>query len=52
MFDDSDRDDYKIAYDYLIDKGFKRIDFSGLAPCSVNRNSTSIFYKEDNFLGV
>ena len=52
VFDDSDRDDYKIAYDYLIDKGFKRIDFTGLAPCSVNKNSTSIFYKEDNFLEI
>ena len=32
--------------------GFKRLDFIGFSPCSLNLNSTSIFYKDNNILGL
>jgi len=31
---------------------FSRIDFTGLSPCSLNENSTSIFYRENNCLDI
>jgi hypothetical protein len=52
IFDDTDRKKYEKSYMYLLDRGFKRIDFTGLAPCSINMNSTSVFYKEGNVLGI
>ena len=52
IFDDTDRTAYEKSYKYLLDRGFKRIDFIGLAPCSINMNSTSVFYKQGNALGI
>ncbi|OUV40627.1 MAG: hypothetical protein CBC71_07030 [Rhodobacteraceae bacterium TMED111] len=52
IFDDTDRSDYNPAYDYLRKNGFSRIDFTGLSPCSLNENSTSIFYRENNCLDI
>ena len=52
IFDNSDRPDYKESMDLFKDKGFKRIDFIGLSPVTNHNNYTSIFYREDNCLGI
>ncbi len=52
IWDNSDRDCYKEGYDYLFQKGYKRIDFEGMGPVNVYSWSTSIFYKEDNCLRI
>ena len=52
IFDDSERFHYNTGYTFLINQGFKRIDFTGFAPCSLNLNSTSVFYKSNNILNL
>ena len=52
IFDDSDRSDYDEGYSFLTKNGFKRLDFIGFSPCSTNRNSTSVFYKDENILNL
>ena len=52
VYDNTDRMDYVQSYKQLASAGFKRVDFIGLAPI-VNVNScTSIFYRENNCLGI
>lgn len=45
IFDNSDRDEYSDAYQFLIRAGFVRIDFSGLGPLNDYAWCTSIFVK-------
>ncbi|AZQ62238.1 FkbM family methyltransferase [Flammeovirga pectinis] len=52
IWDNSDREKYNEGYNLLIDNGFKRIDFYGLAPSICDSSLTSIFYKEENCLGI
>jgi len=52
IFDDSNRDEYIKAFDYLVENKFKRLDFVGFSPCSINLNSTSIFYRDSNILKI
>lgn len=52
VYDNTDRTDYEQSYQRLAYEGFKRVDFFGLAPI-VNVNScTSVFYRENNCLGI
>jgi hypothetical protein len=50
IFDDTDRVEYESAFIFLKKNAFKRIDFWGLSPCSLQENCTSIFYRNNNFL--
>lgn len=43
VFDNSDRDEYQSAYDYLRAQGFVRLDFWGLGPINRYEWCTSIF---------
>jgi hypothetical protein len=52
IWDNSDRDIYQEGYDFLIEKGFKRLDFFGLAPSMEISSCTSVFYRPDNCLGL
>ena len=52
ILDDSEREDYLSGINFLIDEGFKKLDFWGLAPGVLNHKCTSIFYKENNCLGL
>ena len=52
IFDDSNRLDYDQGFSYLLDKKFKRLDFWGLSPGSHRNNCTTIFYLENNCLGI
>jgi hypothetical protein len=52
VLDDSERDKYKQAVDFLIISGFKHLSFSGISPGLFYRKSTSVFYKSDNCLGI
>ena len=52
IFDDAHRPEYQESYDYMIEQGFKRIDFTGVAAGFFFKKSTSLFYKDDNCLGV
>lgn len=52
VLDDSERDKYRQAVDFLINSGFKHLSFSGISPGLFYRKSTSVFYKSDNCLGI
>jgi hypothetical protein len=52
ILDDSERSDYKPGISFLIDKGFKQLSFSGVAPGIFFKKCTSIFYKSKNCLGI
>ena len=52
VLDDSEREKYKPAIDFLIKSGFRHIPFSGISPGLFYLKSTSVFYKDDNCLGI
>ncbi|MES2837880.1 MAG: FkbM family methyltransferase [Bacteroidota bacterium] len=52
VYDNSQLEEYKSSIDFLLSKNFKRIDFWGLTPIIAHNNCTSIFYRENNCLGI
>jgi hypothetical protein len=52
VWDNSDRSEYQSGYDYLVEQGFKRIDFWGMGPINTYGWCTSIFYRRENCLGI
>jgi hypothetical protein len=52
VLDDSERDEYDAATTFLMEKGFKRIDFWGTAPTVYYLKCTTIFYRDNNCLGI
>lgn len=50
ILDDSDRTYYDEILHFLDQEGFFRIDFVGMTPSLVYKNSTSILFKDINFL--
>jgi len=52
ILDDSEREEYNEGMKYLINNGFKRIDFWGIPPGMFIRKCTTIFYQPVNCLGI
>jgi tRNA A58 N-methylase Trm61 len=54
IFDDSMREKYSDGIKFLLDNGFRKIDFVGLKPASkeLGPAQTSIFYRPGNCLGI
>lgn len=52
ILDDSSRPRYTEAIDSLRAAGFKQLDFIGLKPASINAHQTTIFYRNNNCLGI
>ena len=52
IWDNTEIDDYREGYAFLVSRGFKRLDFWGLGPFNPYEWCTSIFYKEINCLGI
>jgi hypothetical protein len=52
VFDNSDREFYRPAYDMLADAGYRRIDFRGLGPINPYEWCTSVFYEHRSFTQV
>ena len=52
ILDDSEREDYKSGVKYLLDQGYKVINFWGVAPGTFFNKCTSIFYKQGNCLNI
>lgn len=52
VWDNSDRPEYESGYSFLIDNGFKRLDFFGAGPVNAYPWCTSFFYRADNCLGL
>lgn len=45
ILDDSEREDYMEGIEYLTKKGYKRLDFWGIAPRYFHNKCTTVFYK-------
>ncbi|WP_293313235.1 FkbM family methyltransferase [Pedobacter sp. UBA5917] len=52
VLDDSEREVYHPARVLLKEQGFKEISFSGISPGLFYEKATSVFYKQDNCLGI
>lgn len=52
VLDDSEREVYQPARVFLKAQGFKEISFSGISPGLFYEKATSVFYKENNCLGI
>ncbi|GAA4848525.1 class I SAM-dependent methyltransferase [Algivirga pacifica] len=52
VLDDSERTQYQEAFSFMKAQGFKQLDFWGLAPGMVYNKCTSVFYREENCLGI
>ena len=52
IWDDSYRDKYQVGYDFLLSKGFKRLDFAGFLPIGIEGSCTSIFYRTKNCFDI
>ncbi len=52
ILDDSERELYSEGIEYLLNEGFKRIDFWGIPPGMVIRKCTTIFYKTKNCMDI
>jgi precorrin-6B methylase 2 len=44
--------DLKLGTDFLAENGFRRIDFRGVGPIYSTKSSTTVFYKDNNCLGI
>lgn len=52
VLDDSERAEYIKGVDFLLNHNFKKIDFWGISPGLFYRKNTTIFYKNNNCLGI
>lgn len=52
LLDNSNRPAYQEGIKYLLEKGFRKIDFEGMSPKSPQLSCTSIFYRNKNCLGI
>ena len=52
VWDNTDRDHYQPGFDFLLSRGFRRVDFWGMAPLLLTESTTSVFYRDGNCLGL
>ncbi|MDM5272404.1 hypothetical protein PGH07_09455 [Sulfurovum sp. zt1-1] len=52
VLDDSERPYYQEGINHLLSNGFKKIDFWGISPGLFYKKSTTLFYKQNNCLGI
>jgi len=52
ILDDSERNEYIDGIKFLLEKGMKRLDFSGIAPGVFFRKRTTFFYRERNVFNI
>jgi hypothetical protein len=52
VLDDSERTQYLEGIRFLLNEGFKKIDFWGISPGLFYKKCTTVFYTENNCLGI
>jgi len=52
VLDDSERDDYTEGITFFLNNGFRKINFSGIAPGIFFRKCTTIFYNDINCMNI
>lgn len=52
IWDNSERERYEEGYAFLLQNGFRRLDFWGLGPFNTEEWCTSVFYRDVNCFGI
>ena len=52
LWDNSERNGYAGGISWLLDQGFRQLEFSGIAPINFHGTCTSIFYRSNNCFGI
>lgn len=52
VWDDTGRGRYQAGVQWLMERGFPKIDFVGMKPCCAEESTTSVFYRRENCLGI
>jgi len=52
ILDDSQRNNYQEAKTFMENQGFKYIDFTGVSAGTYKKKATTIFYKDNNWIGI
>jgi hypothetical protein len=52
LWDNTERPEYREGTEFLKERGFRRVDFVGMAPINESASMTSIFYRDGNCLGL
>lgn len=52
ILDNSDRKRYAEGCAFLVENGFRRLDFNGLSPINIVGTITTVFYRPSNCIGV
>jgi len=52
ILDDAHFTNHAEGIAFLVDQGFRKLDFEGLKPNSIRAYRTSVFYRSDNCLGI
>ncbi|MFH0734048.1 MAG: FkbM family methyltransferase [bacterium] len=52
FFDNADLSNYLEGVNFLISKGFKKIDFWGLSPVTAHNTCSTVFYRTNNCLNI
>ena len=52
VLDDSERVEYSVGMEYITSKGFKKINFWGIPPGMLIRKCTTVYYRNNNCLGI
>jgi hypothetical protein len=52
VLDDSERNEYKPGIDFVLQKGFKSLEFLGIAPTVLFKKCTTVFYRSNNCLEI
>lgn len=52
VWDDTNRVEYAGGFTLLEQNAFRRLDFEGITPASVDLKSTSVFYRDRNCFGI
>ena len=52
VFDNAERERYASAFEFLADRGFKRLDFFGVVPIIPDLETTAVLYRAENVFGI
>lgn len=52
IWDNSERPDGREGATFLVQHGFKELEFEGMTPAWVTIHSTSVFYRDNNCLDI
>lgn len=52
VYDNTQLTEYASSIEFILQNGFKRLDFNGLLPVVAHNNTTTIFYRNENCLNI